>query len=219
LDSVGGELWTGTIIGNATFESGQISFSGGANSMVGSYLQIGRPQMYSVNVVTIEMWVSLSKTNSKYARIFQIGSPTTTSPNVQCIRSDISGKICCRNAATSSDPLMCSAIPFNGTTAHIMLVADGGFGTISLYVNGTLALSWLTWTSIKGSGVAEYGSFFGQPYLASDVNPTTRGSIDEIRIWSGALTAEDALINYQLGPDHVRRGALASFPLPSLDSL
>jgi hypothetical protein len=81
---------------------------------------------------------------------------------------------------------------------HAVAVFDSGFNLMSLYLDGAPADS----ASMGGYNIEQLGfntGRFGCGYFFAD--PDLAGSINELRVYAGVLTANDVLNDFNAGPD------------------
>jgi hypothetical protein len=85
-----------------------------------------------------------------------------------------------------------------GHAYHAVAVFDSGFNLMSLYLDGLPADS----ASMGGHTIVQLGfntGRFGCGYFFAD--PDLSGSIDELRVYAGILTANDVANSFNAGPD------------------
>ena len=85
----------------------------------------------------------------------------------------------------------------NQTNLHVACVLDPASGFMGIYTNGTLASSRNDLKSL--SDVHTNYFFLGKSLFAGDA--PLNGSIDEFRIYSGALSEAAVATSYKNGPD------------------
>jgi hypothetical protein len=89
-----------------------------------------------------------------------------------------------------------SAFPV-GTPVHVVLVLDPVGGSVALFVDGAQVGSAATTAAL--SGLRDGDNWLGRSHLTSD--PNLDGTLDELRIYSAALTAEQIEASHAAGPD------------------
>jgi hypothetical protein len=199
-DSIGGA--NGTNIGNATISGGQLVLDGSA----GTYVSLPGGLLNSNTAVTIEAWVSFGASGT-WARLFDFGSTagfgtnTTgplaffwTSPNAggAVLRSDV---------ATGAGAVSISSGPsLNNRTVHFVETYEPANNVMTIYTNGSVAVISGNVANVPLSSISPDDAFigksqFGDPYLIA--------SIDEFRIYGGALYSDEIRATELLGPNQL----------------
>jgi hypothetical protein len=206
-DAAGGPSWTGTLHNGAVLGGDQLTLATAAQQ----YVSLPAGFVSSLGGVTIMTWVNLSsKTN--WSRIFDFGNNTTSylyltpqNGNSGTVQLGITapgggGEQRIVSSSTLSTGVWHQvAVTLSGGTGIPGLTGSGGTGI--LYVDGvavgiseslTLNPSSLGNTVNNYLGKSQYGN---DPYL--------NGSIDEFRIYNGALAANEIAQAYSLGPTQI----------------
>jgi hypothetical protein len=191
-DSVGGA--NGSLMGSATVSGGQLVLDGASGSYVD--LPAGKINLATNTAVTFDAWVTFGNP-ATWAYLFGFGN-TNNGGGV--------GQIACVPCAegggfrhwgitenfTGSRTLGWSH-GWNNLTAHITCVVDPPTSTISIYRDGVLEVAEYD-ASAALSNVPTNYAFLGRSFY--DADPYLPASIDEFRIYSGALTpAQVALVH------------------------
>ena len=196
-DSVG--TANGTLRGGATFSGGALSLNGAGSVTLPA--GIINSNYYALS---IEMWATVQRTPSAY--------PGPAVENV--ISSFGAGKAYVRlgthdvhgdgnawieaNTGAGNDAFGYQAGPIAGNV-HLVGVWDPTVGTMQFYLNGRFVNGNTTPFSISSiSGANDLANIIG-----ADLSGTTNGivgSIQEYRIYSGALTADEVRASYAAGP-------------------
>ncbi|EEF60157.1 LamG domain-containing protein, partial [Pedosphaera parvula] len=203
-DSVGSA--NGTLMGAATIAGGKVVLDGSG----GTYIDLpGNIINIQTNkAVTLEAWVDFGSTPN-WCRLFNFGNDGGSSEiylapngpgngNQHRISENISGG---RNTDWRG--------AWANLSAHITVVIDPPTGTMSLYRDGVLEYARydaIAPLSLISTNLAVIGrSLVG-------VDPYMPGSIDEFRIYSGALTPAEIALAHQNGPNSINHdpGALVS---------
>jgi hypothetical protein len=206
-DSIGGA--NGTLMGNATVSGGNLVLDGTS----GTYLNLPGGIVSSNTAVTIEAWATFGA-SSAWARLFDFGSTTgfgtnTTGPanfwwcgpnTGATTRSDV--------ATTAGFNNVDGAPPLNNRTAHVTITYDPVDGMMLLYTNGVLIEANYSAT-VPLSSVSSDDAFIGRSQFPAD--PYLIASIDEFRIYNGALNSDEVAATEALGPS-----ALLSTASPTL---
>jgi hypothetical protein len=194
LTDSSGNGQTGTVIGSAAFTPG---VSGNALDLTGGYASLPTGIVSSLTDFTITAWVKITNLAID-SRIFDFGSGTNSYMSLT-EDSDSSNGLqfaITNNGITSEQQVNGPAINANVWT-HIAVTLAGNLAT--MYVNGV---------AVAGNAISLNPSSLGsttQNYLGKSqysTDPSLFGSIDDFRIYGGALSAE------QLQP-------LAALSLPS----
>jgi hypothetical protein len=206
-DSIGGA--NGTLMGSATVSGGNLVLDGSN----GTYLNLPGGLVSSNQAVTIEAWVSFGA-SSAWARLFDFGSTTgfgtnTTGPQNfwwfgpntgATVRSDV--------ATAAGFNNVDGAPPLNNRTAHVTIIYDPTDGMMLLYTNAVLIEANYNAT-VPLSSVSSDDAFIGHSQFPAD--PYLIASIDEFRIYNGALNSDEIAATEVLGPS-----ALLSTTSPTL---
>jgi hypothetical protein len=211
-DSIGGA--NGTLNGNATVTGGKLVLDGG-----GSYLDIpgAAINIQTNSAITLEAWVTLDPANGTWARLFEFGNGTGGSeiycaPQVNGGDSSVHRSIN-ENFGGGSQTIDQSQ-SWSGSTAHHVWIIDPNTSRLESYVNGVLEYSVQNATA-PISGIATNVVWLGKSPFA---DPYVIGSIDEFRIYSGALTAQEVAASFASGPNNTNHnpGTLLSISVPSM---
>lgn len=204
-DSVG--TANGTLYGNATISGGQVLLDGAQGSYVdlGSYLIA--PSNIPNNSITLEGWATFYPTNGAWTRFFDFGNINGGlganyiffAPN----NGANGGQA--RLAVSDVSPGYTSESGFNinnvlgRTNLHVVAVYNPNPSAqiLQLYLNGTLVGS--TTTTKQLSGINNVFSFLGRSTYSGD--SWLAGSIDEFRIYNGALDRFQIAASDQAGPN------------------
>ena len=203
-DSIGG-AW-GTNFGNATVSGGQLVLDGSA----GTYAQLPASLLNNLTAVTLDFWATYgtSVTNSHvfdfgntnfsylgnpgYAENFVYFSPHTSGNTHQL---GVSG------GSFQFEQDLAMAGNLDGGTVHVTCVIDPPNQQMSIYTNGVLE-------SVNTNLLISLASINDQTsYLGRSLNALITGeeylnaSIDEFRIFNGALAPSSVLIDNAAGPN------------------
>ena len=196
-DSVG--IAHGSLMGNATISGGKAILDGS----FGTYIDLpGNLVNLSTNgAVTIEAWVDFGNVPN-FSRLFNFGNDGGSSEIYFAPRGFGNGN----NHALSQN------IPggrftewrgaFRNVTLHLAFVIDPLTGTIAVYKNGVLEYARYDATASL-SLVSTNLAVIGRSLVGAD--PYLPASIDEFRIYNGALSAQQIALTHQNGPDSVNR--------------
>jgi hypothetical protein len=199
---------------NGTLEGGAL-VSGGNVALNGTSAYVSLPigdTIASLTSSTFEAWVTRD-TAANWARIFDFGTgeaanmfltPQSSELGTPRYGITISGNF---NEQRLNDTAAFST----GTETYIAVTIDAATNTGSFYINGILVATNTSMTLTPASlGTTTY-NWLGRSVYPSD--PYFDGSIDEFRIYSGALTAGQVSSSFAAGPDTV------AVPEPSVSAL
>ena len=205
-DSIGGA--NASLIGTASFGGGRLSLPGGGPRSNCASINISGTLNSTVDL-TIETWFSVTN-QQDWSKLWMFGrraegagepwfsfiefSPRAGADgNVPSISFNPTsgGEV---NSRGGANP----ALLTNGGTYHAVATYNSGSNLMSLYVNGTLVDS----ASMGNGNITQLNpdtSYFGAAVQFND--PCFNGSIDETRIWKGALPASQIIFNAAAGPN------------------
>jgi autotransporter-associated beta strand protein len=198
-DSVGGA--TGTNQGAATVSGGALVLDG----TTGTYMELPPYLLSGLTAVTFEFWVTYG-TSSDNDRVFDFGNTNFVSPYVQPPQNYVyfsphaggnhvlgitGGSSQFQQSATGTGNL-------DGQTMHVACVVDPPNHVMTIYTNGVIEVANTNMTTILASVVDEKG-WIGRSLFTAD--SYLNGSIDELRIYSGALAPASVLQSYSQGPE------------------
>ena len=207
-DSIGGA--NGTLVGTAAVSGGQLVLDGSA----GCYLSLPG-NLININTntaVTFDSWVTLGNATA-WAELFAFGNTNSGNGvnNISCVPCAGGGGFdnwgLTENLPNGRTPGW--AHGWHNVTIHITSVLDPATGTISVYRDGVLEVAEYDATSPM-SGIATNYAFLGRSLF--DADPYLPASIDEFRIYNGALTPTQVALNQLGGPGstNLNVGALSS---------
>jgi hypothetical protein len=200
-DSVGHA--DGTLCGTANVSNGQVHLDG----QRGDYVNLPGGLIVGYPAVTFEFWADLG-TNRAWARVFDQGSTNGTRGQHDlyfCPHSASDFRLTIMDPHPTERVVTIRGNLDNRTNLHVACVLDPRSGFMGIYTNGVLANSRGDLASL---GSVDTNLFFlGRSLFASD--PWLNGSIDEFRIYNGAMSAAAIAANYTNGPN----AALSTLPL------
>ncbi|MDB6076461.1 MAG: LamG domain protein jellyroll fold domain protein, partial [Akkermansiaceae bacterium] len=193
--------------GTASVSGGSLVLPGVGTRANYAEVPIGRT-IASSSSMTIEGWITPTLDGQTWSKTWMFGTPgpdeftstfvdftpysgITDFPPSISFRTPALGQITTRDAPNPA------TIPAN-TEYHINAVYDSAAHTMSLYINGTLADSapWNGEMFLLGNTTQ---NFLGAPVLYND--PDWTGTIAELRIWKGAMSATDVANSQTAGKD------------------
>ena len=190
---MGGSAYAGSLIAGATVTNNQANFT-----TSGLYVNLPSGLFGSYAAVSVEAWVTTGF-NTGNARIFQFGVGSGTSNN-NCVgvsRFTVTGsyRIWWVDANNDISAETTQVLFDSKTNVHVVLTVSAG-DFARLYINSVLV----------GSTPAVVDplpppSFF---YIGMGSSSPLIGSVNEFRIWGGALSATDIATRYSQGPGDTR---------------
>jgi hypothetical protein len=210
-DSAGGAAWNGTLPRGGTRGGDRVGFSAASQQ----YLNLPGGILSGYPAATIELWIpSLSgATNSPpFVYLFSFGNTDTAGNGYDYIffNPNLS-----RTTISSADPGFDGEQGGNlavslgqATNLHLTCVFDCPRGAIRVYTNGVLASSFTGLTDSLNDVGTEF-AYVGRSLYTADAYLTW--TLEEFRIYDGALSAEEIAATQVLGP-----GQLLSVASPGL---
>ena len=180
---MGGSAYAGSLIVGATVTNNEATFT-----TSGHYVNLPSGLFGSYMAVSVEAWLTTG-VNTGYAPIFRFAaSGIGSNEKIKVCRSDILNTFLLTwyNIAGVQSYYSSSATFNSQTNVHVvMTVSTGDYAR--LYINGMLQGSTpAVVSSIPPPDVFYIGSFFG--------------SVNEFRIWGGALSFTDIAYRFSQGP-------------------
>ena len=212
-DSIGGQ-W-GTNFGNATVTGGQLVLDGTS----GTFMQLPGNLFNGANAtaLTVEFWATYgSNPNNVYAFAFGVTNFVTGSGIVGFNHA----MYCPHNAGgqtasgVGGDPAFAQTVSaagnLDGKTVHVAVVFDPPNKLLSIYTNGVLEAVNTNFT-VNISSMNDQLSYIGKSLWA--VDPYLSASIDEIRIFKGALSPITIKQSDDQGPNTLLADGPAKYTL------
>ena len=174
--------------------------SGGALVLDGSsYALLPAGIVSSYADCTIETWVT-DYGSGQWARIFDFGSDIYTymflSPSSGT--GTLRGAIKLSSTGEEITEWMGTRLP-TGSQVHVVWTYDAATTTSRLYVEGVMVAENMAATIAPADMGATSNNRLGDSQFSAD--PGFWGTIEEFRIYDGALTATEVEYNYTAGPD------------------
>jgi len=234
-DSVGSA--NGTIVGGVTIASspyvnGSALFPGGTTTSNPSYVSLPVSAVSNLQNATVEIFTTNFNTPNKnngtsggqFQALFAVATAAPDLTNYVLLSPNRNGSGIGTGSRTNNvnpDQVIVSNIPLpDGVQNHIVDLVYSGFtgvgstGTETIYVDGAQVAQGNTVYSFADvaqgpGGIATVGIGGGSPYN----DPTYFGSIDEVRIFDGALSSAQIQTDVDAGP------AYLGFPWASVFSV
>ncbi|HLH53486.1 MAG TPA: LamG-like jellyroll fold domain-containing protein [Verrucomicrobiae bacterium] len=194
VDSIGGPAWNGVLFGNASISGGQLVLDGSD----GTYMNLPAGIVGNGKAVTVEAWASFGTQIRDWSRVFSFGSIDSANNVTEQFRLSprAGGNWVDLNylGADANHPQGWD----NVTNLHIVAVANPPSGFIGIYANGVL-IGQNSNATTPLSSAADQLSYVGKSLYSAD--PYLVGSIDEFRIYDGALSPDRIAIDTAAGPN------------------
>jgi autotransporter-associated beta strand protein len=205
-DSVGG-AW-GTNFGNATVAGGALVLDGAS----GTYMQLPANLFTASNAsaLTVEFWATLGA-NANNARVFGFGNTISgTARNYLMFTPHNSGghELVISAGDSTFQQQVTNAGMLDNLATHVVCVMDPPNRTLSIYTNGVLEVANTNMTVGVGS-LNDTLSYVGKSLNTAD--PALGGTVDEFRIYGGALSPISVQQSQNQGPNTVLADGPAKF--------
>jgi hypothetical protein len=220
----------GSPVGSPTFTNGMLTIVDNAN-----YVSLPG-HLFDTNLeVTLETWYIVASTTGSGSRMCDFGT-SVGGPSSFTIAPTASGNnfLTFRSAPGPVAPAAIASWgrPAFGTTNHIAVVVSDLKRRVDMYLNGVLKDSY-PYNDQPGTLQSGYVQLryilsyltnnMTEGYLGSGVGGVGlgwRGSIDEFRIWNGALDKAQVRVSYLKGPENpsIDPGAIQSLSMPLNDT-
>ncbi|HVM48293.1 MAG TPA: alpha-L-arabinofuranosidase C-terminal domain-containing protein [Candidatus Acidoferrum sp.] len=196
-DSVGGPAWNGTLPNGGTFGGGQLALDAGSQQ----YVQLPGGILSNYTAVTIEAWFTFPSQLPVNCFLYGFGNINGASGNSYIFCAPQGGRIAITPSDWTGEQDAYSGIDFSfQTNFHLVAVYDPPAGSLALYTNGVLS-GINNSVTVPLSSVTDVYSFIGKSLYSGDPYPSF--SVDEFRIYNGALYASDVSAAQWLGPEHL----------------
>ena len=209
-DSVGGPAWNGTLPNGGTFGGGQLSLAA-ANSQ---YVQLPAGILSNYTMVTLEAWATFPDQLPVNCFFFGFGtySGSLGYDYIFCAPRD--GRIAISSGTYSSEQNAYGNFDFSyHTNLHVTAVFNPPAGYIALYTNGVLAGIDNSVTT-GFSSVNDLYSYIGKSLY--NVDPYPDFTLDEFRLYNGALQADEIAATEILGPNQLLNPGSPAMAIPAL---
>jgi alpha-L-arabinofuranosidase len=196
-DSVGGPAWNGTLPRGGTFGNGQLILS--SNSQ--QYVQLPANILSNYSAVTIETWVTFPDQIAANCFFFGFGNINGSSGANYIFCAPQGGRIAITSGNNSSEQNAYGNFDFSfHTNFHVMAVFNPPAGYLALYTNGVLA-GINSAVTTQFSSVNDVYSYIGRSLYSGDPYPDF--TLDEFRIYNGALNVNEIAATQVMGPDQL----------------
>jgi len=209
-DSIGGA--NGTLNGSASVSGAKLVLDGAT----GSFLDLpgGLLNLRTNAAITLEAWTTIDAANGTWARLFEFGDGNAGGSDLFCAPQIGGGFIhwgIAQNYGTVR--ILDQSQSWSGTTMHHTWIINPATAQLESYTNGVLEFAIQNAPSAN-SGIPTNVAWLGKSPFA---DPYLTGSIDEFRIYNGALTPQEIAMTELSGPNSTVRdpGTLNSISVPA----
>ncbi|MFD2158074.1 LamG-like jellyroll fold domain-containing protein [Rubritalea tangerina] len=219
-----------TLNGAATINAGALCLPGNGTrihnaSANGSSLTTLATTITTASAITIEGWFTMDGAGTnEWSKVFMAGNGSNNNFLAMTPRRQGSGFIALTQGAANGIEGVAASTKqtnFDGSTFYMASVWDTTTDTITLYHQGSGDSSPIAYSaSLKGFLLSDLN--LTELYLGSAVHfgdDDYQGSIDELRIWDGALTQSQISANFAAGADTIAVPEPSTFLLLGLSAL
>ena len=200
-DSVGGASWNGTVPSGGTFAAGQLSLVAATKQ----FLQLPAEILSNYAAVTIETWVTFPNQIPNNSFFFGFGNTNGSAGANYIFCAPRAGRIAITSGANAGEQNAYGNFDFSfHTNFHVAAVFNPPAGYLALYTNGLLA-GINNSVTVSFSSVSNLYSWIGRSLYSSDPYPDF--SLEEFRIYSGALSGSEIAATQVLGPNQLLSSA------------
>ena len=197
-DSVGGSAWNGTLPNGGTFTGSQLTLASNASQ----YVQLPAGIISNYSTLTIEAWATFG-TLPGACFFWGFGDTSGGSGIDYIFCQPKGGRIAISPGTYTSEQGTGNAGDWTKRTVHVTAVFDPTVGYLALYTNQML-VSANTGVTVQFTSVASVLNYIGRSLYSGDQYMDV--SLDEFRIYSGALTSQGIAISDAAGPDLIPSG-------------
>jgi alpha-L-arabinofuranosidase len=196
-DSIGGAAWNGTLPAGGTFRGGQLTLSAAA----AQYVQLPAGILSNYTAVTIEGWMTFSRRLPENCFLFGFGNINGNEGNNYLFCAPQSGRVAITDGNYAQEQSAGGNLDFSfRSKLHLTAVFNPPLGCLALYTNGVLAAVNHNVTT-PVSSVRDVYNYINRSLYSPD--PYADLSLDEFRIYNGALSAVEIAETQALGPDRL----------------
>jgi len=196
-DSIGGPAWTGTLPRGGTFGGGQLLIA----SNLQQYIQLPAGILTNYTAVTLEAWVTFPDQIAANCFFFGFGNFSGSTGYNYIFCAPRAGRAAITGGNYTSEQNAYTGIDFSyHTNFHLAFVFNPPAGYLAIYTNGTLAGINSSVTTGFNS-VSNLYSWIGRSLYSGDPYPDF--TLDEFRIYNGALQVADIAATQVLGTDQL----------------
>lgn len=196
-DSIG--MAHGTLMGNATVTNNALKLTGAS----GGYANLPNGLVSGSSAVTLEFWATFG-VNSNWARVFDTGGISGGNGYNYLYFTPHSGfsQQESKVSTAGGTQVLATGSVLDNQTVHVAAIWDPAGSYMAIFTNGVLeaqqTVAVPSPTGVAGVFDANAWSFIGRSLFSSDAY--LNGTIDELRLYTGRLTAQQIAANYLAGP-------------------
>jgi alpha-L-arabinofuranosidase len=206
-DSIGGPPWNGTLPRGGALAGGQVALAASGQQ----YVQLPSNILSNYAAVTIEAWVTFANQLPVNCFFFGFGNFIGSTGYNYIFCAPQGGRAAITSGNNSSEQNAYTGIDFSyHTNFHLAFVFNPPGGSLAIFTNGVLSAINNSVT-VPFSSVNDVYSWIGRSLYSGDPYPDF--SLDEFRIYNGALQTSDIAATQVLGPNQ-----LLSLASPNLDA-
>lgn len=192
-DSAGGPAWDGTVPNGGTFGGGRLGLAGARRQFVN--LPAGLLTGY--RAVTIDAWATFG-TLPAACFFYGFGNSSGATGVDYIFCQPRQGRIAVSDSDWHGEQGAGGGGDWSGRTVHVTAVYNPPSGYVELYVNG-VRISRNSAVTVPLSSIDNVFSYIGRSLYSADAYMDV--SLDEFRIYDGALSPADIAAAESLGPD------------------
>jgi hypothetical protein len=180
-----------------TFRGGQLTLSAAA----AQYVQLPAGILSNYTAVTIEGWMTFSRRLPENCFLFGFGNINGNEGNNYLFCAPQSGRVAITDGNYAQEQSAGGNLDFSfRSKLHLTAVFNPPLGCLALYTNGVLAAVNHNVTT-PVSSVRDVYNYINRSLYSPD--PYADLSLDEFRIYNGALSAVEIAETQALGPDRL----------------
>jgi len=199
-DSVGGA--NGILFGSAVVSGGALVLDG----LPGTYMELPPFLLQGLTAVTFDFWATFGP-NSDNCRVFDFGNTNFSNPFVPPPQNYVffspragggTHNVGITGSTSESQQTLSGAGILDNRTVHVTVVVDPPNGRMAIYTNGMLS-ALTTNLNVSMASLVDELCWIGRSLFEAD--PYLNGSIDELRIYAGALSPASVAQSEAVGPE------------------
>jgi alpha-L-arabinofuranosidase len=194
-DSIGGSAWDGMLPNSGTFGGGKVALAAGSQQ----YVNLPPAILSNYTMVTIEAWATFG-TLPNACFLYGFGNKSGSSGINYIFCQPKDGRMAITASNFTGEQGTGGGGNWSGQTVHITSVFNPPVGYIALYTNGVL-VSKNSAVTVPFTAVNNLFSYIGRSLYSGDAYFDV--SLDEFRIYNGALSPKEIAATQVLGPDQL----------------
>ena len=196
-DSIGGPAWDGALLNGGTFNGGQLTLAASGSQ----YVQFPAGILSNYTMVTLDSWVTFPTQLPVNCFYFGFGNSSGGAGLDYIFCAPRAGRVAITDATYTGEQNAGGAgdLSFR-TNLHLTAVFNPPAGSLTLYTNGVLA-GINTGVTVPLSSVDDTLCYLAKSLYNGDPYPDM--TLDEFRIYGGALSPNEIAASQALGPDQL----------------